>query len=150
VVLKLFTIVQPDVAYFGEKDAQQLAIIKRMVADLNVPVRIAPVPTVREPDGLALSSRNQHLNAVERGLAGALQGADGGARRGERHVRRGGRGAARLRAILRRASPEWPRVVDPWTFQPLKDRRPVRRRRRPVGRLTRPSTTVLLRRHRMA
>ena len=74
VVLKLFTIVQPEVAYFGEKDAQQLAIVRRMVADLNVPVRIAPVPTVREPDGLALSSRNQHLNASERALAPAQQG----------------------------------------------------------------------------
>src|SRR6185295_1524460 len=72
VVMKLFNIVQPDVAYFGEKDAQQLAIIRRMVADLNVPVRIAPVATVREADGLALSSRNQHLNAAERALAPAL------------------------------------------------------------------------------
>jgi pantoate--beta-alanine ligase len=54
VVMKLFGIVQPDRAYFGEKDAQQLAIIKRMVADLNVPVTIVPVETVREPDGLAM------------------------------------------------------------------------------------------------
>ena len=69
VVLKLFGIAQPDRAYFGEKDAQQLAIIRRMVADLNVPLAIVGVPTVREPDGLALSSRNRHLTPAERPLA---------------------------------------------------------------------------------
>jgi pantoate--beta-alanine ligase len=72
VVLKLFDIVQPDRAYFGEKDAQQLAIIRRMVSDLNVPVAIVEVPTVREPDGLALSSRNQRLSENERLLASSL------------------------------------------------------------------------------
>src|SRR4029077_2560330 len=66
VVLKLFQIVQPDRAYFGEKDAQQLVIIQRMVKDLNVPLIVVPVATVREPDGLALSSRNQHLSPSER------------------------------------------------------------------------------------
>jgi len=69
VVMKLFQIVQPDRAYFGEKDAQQLAIIRRMVADLNVPVEIVGVATVRDPDGLAMSSRNQRLTAAERALA---------------------------------------------------------------------------------
>jgi pantoate--beta-alanine ligase len=72
VVLKLFQIVQPDRAYFGEKDAQQLAIVRRLVADFNVPVEIVGVPTVREPDGLALSSRNRLLAPSERESAVAL------------------------------------------------------------------------------
>ncbi len=72
VVLKLFNIVQPERAYFGEKDAQQLAIIRRMVEDLNVPVVVRAVETVREPDGLALSSRNKLLTAEERRVASVL------------------------------------------------------------------------------
>lgn len=72
VVLKLFQIVQADKAYFGEKDAQQLAVVRRLVSDLNVPVDVVGVPTVREADGLALSSRNERLTAAERPLATAL------------------------------------------------------------------------------
>lgn len=69
VVLKLFNIVKPDNAYFGQKDAQQLAVIKRMVADLNVDVKITGCPIIREEDGLAKSSRNTYLNAEERQAA---------------------------------------------------------------------------------
>lgn len=72
VVLKLFQIVQPDRAYFGEKDAQQLAIIRRMVEDFNLPLEIVPIATVREPDGLALSSRNRLLTVHQREIAPLL------------------------------------------------------------------------------
>ena len=68
----LFNIVQPDIAYFGEKDAQQLTILQQMVKDLNFAVRIVPVATVREPDGLALSSRNVRLTPQERRVAPLL------------------------------------------------------------------------------
>lgn len=66
VCAKLFNIVEPDVAYFGQKDAQQAIVIKRMVADLNMPLEIVVCPTVREPDGLAVSSRNKYLSEQQR------------------------------------------------------------------------------------
>jgi pantoate--beta-alanine ligase len=72
VVLKLFNLVQPDVAWFGQKDAQQVRIIQQMVRDLEVPVEIRVGPTVREEDGLALSSRNQYLDAAARARAPVL------------------------------------------------------------------------------
>jgi pantoate--beta-alanine ligase len=86
VVLKIFNLVRPDAAVFGQKDAQQLFLVRRMVADLNLKVGIVPVATVREPDGLAASSRNSYLSPAERYTAlalskalraGAAAGADG-------------------------------------------------------------------------
>lgn len=73
VVTKLFNIIKPDKAYFGEKDAQQLAIIKRMVKDFNIPIKIVGCPIVREEDGLAKSSRNVYLNEEERKIAPVLR-----------------------------------------------------------------------------
>ena len=123
VVLKLFNIVQPDVAYFGQKDAQQLAIMRRMVSDLNVPVRIAPVETVREPDGLALSSRNQRLIAAERALAPALFRALSAAREavagGVTATDAVKRRAAEAIPVDERLRLEYLELVDPWTFQPV-------------------------------
>jgi pantoate--beta-alanine ligase len=95
IVLKLFNIVQPDVAYFGQKDAQQYRVLEQTVRDLDVPVTLEMCPIVREPDGLALSSRNVYLDPVQRQAATALSAAldevrrriDSGERRGAELVR---------------------------------------------------------------
>ncbi|MGF0538550.1 pantoate--beta-alanine ligase [Agrobacterium sp. ES01] len=97
VVAKLFNIVQPDSAYFGEKDYQQVAIIKRMVEDLAQPVRVVPVATVREADGLACSSRNVYLSQIERTAAVIVPNALSEA---QRLFKGGMRNAAELEAAL--------------------------------------------------
>jgi pantoate--beta-alanine ligase len=120
VVMKLFQIVQPDRAYFGEKDAQQLAVIERMVKDLNVPVTVVPVATVREPDGLALSSRNQHLSPSEREQAVVLSQALFSARD---LIKRGERAAAVIAAsvtsIFKDVRLEYFSIVAPDTLLPV-------------------------------
>src|SRR3954451_2881881 len=96
VVCKLLNIVAPDLAYFGQKDAQQVAVVKRMVRDLDMPSKIEVMPTVREPDGLALSSRNVRLDARDRERALALSRGLNAARDA---VNGGERDAARVREI---------------------------------------------------
>jgi pantoate--beta-alanine ligase len=123
VVMKLLQIVGADRAYFGEKDAQQLAIVRRLVEDFNVPVSIVDVETARDPDGVAISSRNQHLDPAERQLAPALYQALATARaaveRGEADP-----GAVRAEARSRIAADERLRleyleIVDPDSMQPV-------------------------------
>jgi len=123
VVAKLFAIVQPDAAWFGEKDAQQLAIVRRMTADLNLPVEVRACPTVREPDGLARSSRNAYLAADERRRALVLARA---LREAEAAIRAGGRDAAAVAEAVRRhiaqeegVELQYVAVVDPDTLEDL-------------------------------
>lgn len=123
VVLKLFEIVRPDLAFFGAKDAQQVLIIRRMAADLDLDVEVVTCPLVREADGLALSSRNAYLSPAERTAALALST---GLRWAEKAVAAGERDAARLvsgvRAILEAeplARVDYVEAVDPGTLEPV-------------------------------
>jgi pantoate--beta-alanine ligase len=123
VVLKLFNIVRPDYAFFGQKDAQQVVILRRMAEDLNLDVRIVAMPIVREPDGLAMSSRNIYLNIEERRAANVLF-------RGLEEARRifeaGERAASRIRERLLvtlasepLARLDYAEVVDPGSLEPV-------------------------------
>ncbi len=123
VVLKLLNLVQPDVAYFGQKDFQQGAVIRRMVADLNVPVEIRVCPIVREPDGLAMSSRNRYLSPAARQRALVLWKS---LKRACELVAGGERDAGKILGEMRRiilsaedARIDYAAIVDSETLQPL-------------------------------
>ncbi len=120
VVAKLFNAVQPDVAYFGQKDAQQVAVIRRMVRDLDFPVRIEALPTVREADGLAMSSRNAYLAAEDRqratALSRALRAAEAEAERGSLAA---GLDAARDELAAAGVQPEYLEARDAESLRPV-------------------------------
>jgi pantoate--beta-alanine ligase len=122
VVAKLFHILQPGRAYFGQKDAQQLALIRRMVEEMNFPLEIVGCPTVREADGLALSSRNAYLTPEQRAhatvLYRALQGAEATLRNGVRDASRLEQEMARMIHAAPGAALDYTRVIDPVTLAP--------------------------------
>jgi pantoate--beta-alanine ligase len=117
VVAKLFNMVAPDVAYFGQKDAQQAAVLKRMACDLDFPVRIEVLPTIREPDGLAMSSRNARLSPPERARAVALSRALEAAREAIASDDPDPLAGARAALEALDVAPEYLAIVDPETFQ---------------------------------
>ncbi len=123
VVAKLFAAMIPDVAVFGQKDLQQLAIIRRMVVDLDLDIEIVGIPTVREPDGLAISSRNQRLTPDDRLAAvcivQALRLAAAAAAEGERDSTRLVASASRRIEAEQRAMLEYLHIVDPLTLAPV-------------------------------
>jgi pantoate--beta-alanine ligase len=120
VVAKLFNSVGPDVAYFGQKDAQQAAVIRHMARDLDFPVRIEVLPTVREPDGLAMSSRNAYLDADARQRAVALSRALRAAERSARDESlRAGLDAARRELASAGIEPEYLEARDAELLQPV-------------------------------
>ncbi len=123
IVAKLFHILEPEAAFFGQKDAAQLAVIRRMVQDLNFPVEIVACPIVREPDGLAMSSRNAYLNREERGRALVLQRS---LQRAQQEFQAGERIAANLISAAKEIFAREPQValdyfeiVDPDTLDPV-------------------------------
>jgi pantoate--beta-alanine ligase len=122
IVAKLFNLVLPDVAVFGEKDAQQLFLIRRMTADLNFPLRILSCPTVREPDGLAMSSRNAYLSPEERRdalcLRHALDRAEELFRSGVTHAQEIKDGMLEVIESVQNAHVDYVEVVDYETFHP--------------------------------
>jgi pantoate--beta-alanine ligase len=123
IVTKLLNIVTPDVAYFGQKDAAQIAILRAMVRDLNIPVQLVASPTVRDPDGLALSSRNRYLTTTERHQAltlhSAIQAAQSLVAHGE--IRRDTLQAAMLKVFSTEPAirVDYAEVVDPDTLESL-------------------------------
>src|ERR1019366_7791619 len=108
IVSKLFHILEPEAAFFGQKDAAQLAVIRRMVQDLTFPIEIVACPIVREPDGLAMSSRNAYLNREERGRALVLQSL---LQRSEQEFQAGERVAAKLISAAKEVFAREPQVV---------------------------------------
>ncbi|HEY6731717.1 MAG TPA: pantoate--beta-alanine ligase [Solirubrobacterales bacterium] len=120
VVAKLFNIVDPDVAYFGQKDAQQAVVIRRMVRDLDFPVRIEVLPTVREPNGLAMSSRNAYLEPADRERATALSRALAAAEQGARaESLAAGLDAAQRELAAAAIEPEYLEARDAETLEPV-------------------------------